>query len=324
MAMPETNASSESIDRCPVCSGQLTPLFDGIDPDHPDQTVPICSCSGCGLGVSRPAVFPDQAQLYPEGYYGTAESANLLNRAALSVFCLERRIRSGVFSHGGSILDFGCGDGTFLGSIVPAWKKFGFETSTEGRKISSDRGIQLIEFEESSIARHENSFDRITMWQVLEHIPDPGPVLDKLNRLLKPDGKLIVSVPNFDGWQSRVAGGSWFHLDPVRHVRHYTKRSLLDLLQQHGFNAEAISYWSFEYGIFGWWQSLLNVLGFEFNSVYKKLKGRFTDPVSAARGPSKAAMLAGLILLPAAAVLSIAESLVARGGVITIRARRSG
>ncbi len=153
------------------------PAFEGVDPDHSEQRVPIYSCTDCGLGVSRPLICPDQAQLYPEGYYGTEESANLLNKAALSIFCLERRFRSGVVSCGGSILDFGCGDGTFLSSIASGWRKFGFETSAEGRKISSSRGIQLIEFEDASISKFDHSFDRITLWQVLEHISDPGPVV---------------------------------------------------------------------------------------------------------------------------------------------------
>jgi hypothetical protein len=99
-------------------------------------------------------------------------------------------------------------------------------------------------------------------------------VLNRLSDLLAPDGVLIVSVPNFRSWQSRVFRGSWFHLDPPRHVIHFEPDTLENCLRQA--RLETTKRWEFlpEYGSSGWVQSTLNQVLPHRNYLYEVVKDR--------------------------------------------------
>jgi SAM-dependent methyltransferase len=84
------------------------------------------------------------------------------------------------------------------------------------------------------------SFDVITMWHSLEHVPDPKRVLTEARRLLAPKGKLIIAVPNIDSLAFRIFGQSWFGLDLPRHLTHFAPWTLHLLLERVGYRVEPI------------------------------------------------------------------------------------
>src|SRR5436305_600698 len=79
------------------------------------------------------------------------------------------------------------------------------------------------------------SFDVITMWQSLEHVHHPLPVLAEAQRLLVPGGTLVVSVPNIDSLPFRWFGTSWIGLDLPRHLTHFTPPTLRLMLEHAGY-----------------------------------------------------------------------------------------
>ena len=87
----------------------------------------------------------------------------------------------------------------------------------------------------------QGSFDVITMWHTLEHLPDPGAALARSSELLRPDGCLIISVPNASSAQARLGGDAWFHLDLPRHLFQFGPRSISALLSRSGFRLERMS-----------------------------------------------------------------------------------
>ena len=101
-------------------------------------------------------------------------------------------------------------------------------------------------------------FDLLLLNQVLEHLTDPAPTLKALAGILKPEGKLIIGVPNFDSWQSTFGGNTWFHLDVPRHLHHFSLPSLSVLIGQSGLEIQNVSYASPEHDPYGWVQSALN------------------------------------------------------------------
>src|SRR5262249_40014745 len=112
------------------------------------------------------------------------------------------------------------------------------------------------------------------LWHVLEHVSNPVEVLETLRGHLKPDGVLVVSVPNFRSWQSAFFRGRWFHLDPPRHLIHFEPDTLRDCLSRAGL--EKISERRFlpEYGTSGWVQSALNGFLPHGNYLYELVKDR--------------------------------------------------
>ena len=104
-------------------------------------------------------------------------------------------------SQKGKILDIGTGVGDFLAvAKKDRWEVFGTEPSEKAKTIAKTKGVPFVE----NLSELENhSFDIITMWHVLEHVPDLENQIKELKRLLKTDGTLIVAVPNFKSFDAK-------------------------------------------------------------------------------------------------------------------------
>jgi len=141
------------------------------------------------------------------------------------------------------------------------------------------------------------AFDVVTLWHVLEHVPDARSCLECARQCLKPDGRLIVAVPNIDSLEARLGGAHWFHLDLPRHQSHFSLRTLERLLADVGFTPVMTKRFSLEYGPYGMLQTLLNRMGFSHNLLYNALKA------PGARAPWRLARWARALQLGAMAVL---------------------
>lgn len=95
------------------------------------------------------------------------------------------------------LLDVGCGDGFFL-SMVSGTRRRGIEFNPDAAQRARDKGLQV------ALTRLEDvpaaSADQVTLFQVLEHTPDPRGFLAAAARVLRPGGRLFVAVPNNDTW----------------------------------------------------------------------------------------------------------------------------
>ncbi len=139
----------------------------------------------------------------------------------------------------GRILDVGCSTGMFLELAREAgWDVFGVEPSRWlSRRAQSQFGARVFNttFEGAPIAAE--SFAAITMWDVLEHVPDPMAFVAKASHLLRPGGVLAVNVPNIESWIARLFGTRWPLLLP-EHIYYFSPGSLRVLLERHGFHVE--------------------------------------------------------------------------------------
>jgi SAM-dependent methyltransferase len=313
---------SDEATPCPFCrSSQMTVLFEGINADAPQApAIPLVHCRSCGSVVST-ALFsagPSKSETdYTDGYYGEQASSKGLNRLFIGLFQRERQ-KILTARRPGTILDVGCGDGTFLDFLPTGWRKFGYEPSSLGRRILERKNdISFYDFVAEPPIKQ--GFDVITFWQSLEHIPDPARALRTVKKILNEGGMLFISVPNFGSWQANFFGRCWFHLDPSRHYHHYTAATLKKLLAEEGFQIDHVGTLSFEYGVFGWLQSFLNMSPLEFNLVYKILKRK--APMSAHRwfGFSVCAALT-VLLLPFSCLLTVLEAAFVSGAVLNIKA----
>ena len=123
------------------------------------------------------------------------------------------------------ILDIGCGTGDFLNVCKKNnYKVFGVEPNENANKIASNKiGGKLVKnLNEIS----ESQFDIITLWHVLEHVPNLEEYISQIKKLLKPSGYLIIAVPNFKSFDADYYKQYWAAFDVPRHLWHFSKKSI--------------------------------------------------------------------------------------------------
>lgn len=134
----------------------------------------------------------------------------------------------------GKILDIGAGTGDFLLECKNQnWDILGIEPNEKAKTTAVGKGINIgytIEQLES------NSFDVITMWHVLEHVPDVEHQVAELKRLLKPSGTIIIAVPNFKSYDATYYKSYWAAYDVPRHLWHFSKTAIDKLFDKQNIN----------------------------------------------------------------------------------------
>jgi SAM-dependent methyltransferase len=135
------------------------------------------------------------------------------------------------------LLDVGCGSGTFLHVARQyGFKPHGMDVSARAAEIAGRQyGIPVRQGGIGSRVWDGQTFDFITMFHVLEHVPEPKLALESVRELLRPGGRLIIQVPNISSVQARIFGRLWYGLDVPRHVINFTPRALGHLLEEIGF-----------------------------------------------------------------------------------------
>ena len=124
----------------------------------------------------------------------------------------------------GSILDIGAGTGDFLSVVKEnGWNTTGIEPSEKAKAIAKRKGVSFVE---QTSELENNSFDVITMWHVLEHVPDLNNQIAELKRLLKPNGTIFIAVPNFKSFDAKYYQEYWAAFDVPRHLWHFSKKSI--------------------------------------------------------------------------------------------------
>jgi 2-polyprenyl-3-methyl-5-hydroxy-6-metoxy-1,4-benzoquinol methylase len=103
------------------------------------------------------------------------------------------------FKSGGRHLDIGAGDGTFLRKTKEAgFSVIGTELSELCATFIRQTGFDVKLGQFTEIKLPEEKYDLITLWHILEHVPNPGAVMSRINKIIAPDGILVIAVPNED------------------------------------------------------------------------------------------------------------------------------
>ena len=141
-------------------------------------------------------------------------------------------------SHKGRILDIGAGTGDFLLTAKnDGWETVGVEPSERAKNIAIQKGISFVN---EIDALENNSFDVITMWHVLEHVPNLELQIKELKRLLKPTGTLIVAVPNFKSYDAKYYNEFWAAYDVPIHFWHFSKKAIQSLFEKVDMKLEKV------------------------------------------------------------------------------------
>ncbi len=124
-----------------------------------------------------------------------------------------------------TVLDIGAGTGDFLVACQKqGWKVEGVEPSVKANEIASSKLPSNLKKDIGEFDGQQ--YDVITMWHVLEHVPNLTTYISQLKRLLKPDGTLIVAVPNHQSFDAEHYGRFWAAYDVPRHLWHFSQKSI--------------------------------------------------------------------------------------------------
>ncbi|MEO7366142.1 MAG: class I SAM-dependent methyltransferase [Sphingomicrobium sp.] len=145
-------------------------------------------------------------------------------------------------SHGARILDVGCGSGDFLAAAKErGFKPTGIDISEAGARLCRQRGFEACSGDFLTAA-FGTEFDAVTMWDVIEHLRDPGAFFERSHSILQGDGLFIGKVPAFGRisveLSKRVPRFAGMLLGAPDHVQYFTQKSLGALLQRTGFKVE--------------------------------------------------------------------------------------
>ncbi len=196
----------------------------------------VRKCLQCGHGITHPQPDPDELeQLYNKKYFSLHyEEVQPDQKAFIKKIRQEdsrvKFLRSS--KNGGSLLDIGCGKGYFLYACKKYFDCTGFDISDANQAfISNTLNLKLAISTWNTASFEKESFHAITLWHSLEHIADPFSALKKCTEWLKRDGVIIIEVPNHGGTDGKLFYDKWSGWDLPFHIHHYTRKSLLLMLE---------------------------------------------------------------------------------------------
>jgi SAM-dependent methyltransferase len=170
-------------------------------------------------------------------------------------------------------LDYGCGRGDLLeGLQAEGCAVWGVETQEDCVAALNRRFPGRVETSLERLDPPPGGWDGIVFYHVLEHLENPESVLRSLRHVVHPEAVLFLAVPNWSSWERRIFADRWFHLDPPRHVQHFSAENAAFLLDKTGWRVRRVEFKVTAYDLFGLFQSLLNLGPGPRNYFYRRLK----------------------------------------------------
>ncbi|MDP3920119.1 MAG: class I SAM-dependent methyltransferase [Candidatus Omnitrophota bacterium] len=242
----------KELPHCPLCHGRgATPLLE-LGP------LRVWRCKDCRLMYLNPCLFPDEqkmifsspdfltrvSEFFADYYQG--ETWN--TPRTLAVYNGVMRELASLFPAKGKIVDIGCGRGAFLKAAkAGGWTASGVEPNfDDAEHLRRDHDIEVFQGDFFEAALPESGFDVVSMWDLIEHVPEPGDWVRRCAKLLRPGGALLLATPNhfsfldFLAFTSyRLSFGNFSYalekLYTVDHTLYLTQHTLRDLFERSGF-----------------------------------------------------------------------------------------
>jgi 2-polyprenyl-3-methyl-5-hydroxy-6-metoxy-1,4-benzoquinol methylase len=232
---------------CPSCGSQSRGRqLTVVDHMVSREEFVVTFCSDCNLGITSPR--PDNiAPYYDSPAYASHSDQNQGFFGLLYCFVRTfaayqklRLIRGLTKKSKGSLLDYGCGVGVFAARASRAgWLVHGIELSEKARSLAKAK-IPRGEIAATRDELTESRYDAVTLFHVLEHLPDPKETLLWVRDRLQPGGALVVAVPNWQAPDAKHYGAYWAAWDVPIHYWHFSKDAMQQLARETGWFVEAI------------------------------------------------------------------------------------
>lgn len=222
---------------CPVClGGDFVHAFDEIG--HRFERCKDCRFTRMADGLAKDEMSDYYAEERRSGEAAWQEHEDNLVKFSRMIAHLEQWVRPGLF------LDVGCSLGTSLVAARDrAWDAVGIELSQPVAAFGREKwGLDIREETLEDLMREgrsdgfaAQSFDLIFMHHTLEHVPEPGTLVEQCFRLLRPGGVMFQALPNHGALKSKLLRGRWSYGVTPEHVSHFSKKTLRRLVERVGF-----------------------------------------------------------------------------------------
>jgi 2-polyprenyl-3-methyl-5-hydroxy-6-metoxy-1,4-benzoquinol methylase len=205
----------------------------------------IVQCQRCSLVYQNPRPSLEElfSEYYPpekyDQYTPLVRGDRFAIRRYIRTYGLRKRYRAVIEHHpeAGRVLDIGCSTGNFLDMMREhGWNVQGVEPGFAAAAYANDQvGISVFNGTLEEAHFDPGTFDVITMWDVIEHLPDPAGSLQEVFRILKDDGLLVVATPQLDSIDAKLFGRFWIGYELPRHLTVFSRRTLSQMAEQAGF-----------------------------------------------------------------------------------------
>ncbi len=232
----------DTLNQCPICASPLgSKRTDIVDHSISHEVFHVTDCPSCGFRLTNPR--PSQSSIgryYQSDTYisHTNSSSTLQDRLYQYArrWALSQKhaiVRS--YEPSGATLDIGCGTGEFLGYLKRrGYLVQGVEPNDAAREQAISVHSLTVQGNLNQVSPYEQ-FRIVTLWHVLEHLPDPSATLKQIFALCAPHGLLVIAVPDRDSWDAEHYGDKWAAWDVPRHLSHFRRQDISKLLSRHGF-----------------------------------------------------------------------------------------
>ncbi len=137
-----------------------------------------------------------------------------------------------------TVMDFGAGTGDFLqAAAARGWQVHGVEPNWGARRKASEKGVNLVP---EITELQKKKYQIITLWHVLEHLPDLENQIEALTAHLEENGTMFIAVPNFRSFDAQHYGTFWAAYDVPRHLWHFSRTSIQKLFARVGMEVVKI------------------------------------------------------------------------------------
>ncbi|MBX2895457.1 MAG: class I SAM-dependent methyltransferase [Cyclobacteriaceae bacterium] len=233
----------ETLSACPICqSTSFAPFISAKDYTVSQQEFNIVTCQNCSFRFTnpRPGINNIQAYYKSEKYIShTVGSKSIIDRLyrLLRTYTLKWKYELiNEFSDEKTLLDYGCGTGNFLSYVQhKGWNVTGVEPAQEARAIAKQKATIYEQLETI-----EQKYSIVTLWHVLEHVHNLTTTLQELKKKLTRSGTIFIAVPNYKSADAQLYKQHWAAYDVPRHLWHFDKGVMNNILMQTGFEVKKI------------------------------------------------------------------------------------
>lgn len=206
---------------------------------------PIMRCRSCGLVQvgTRPSA-AELAELYDEAYFTDDVFHDYVGEREIRLASgadLAQTLAAIVPS--GRLLDVGCAAGFFLAAAREHYDVTGVELSAFASEYArTEFGLRVLSGDIAEVGLDGETFDVITLWNTIEHMPDPLCSLKTAASLTEPGALLVLSTGDASGPLARRNLRDWNLMTPPHHLFFFTPHTIDELLSESGFRLRRIVY----------------------------------------------------------------------------------
>jgi 2-polyprenyl-3-methyl-5-hydroxy-6-metoxy-1,4-benzoquinol methylase len=220
---------------CPVCNSKDIYFF------TKKNNFPLYTCKSCKLLFVHPVPTSLDA-IYNQEYFSGAQDGygytdyDADKEPMIPTFKKYLKLLEMHKSQKGTLLDVGAATGFFMHMAQDdGWKVSGIEYSDFAVQAGKKKGLDIRVGDLRSATFDKNSFDVITLFDVVEHMTDPEADIQSAYGLLKPQGILVINTPDAESLFAKILGKHWHLIVPPEHIHYFSPHNLAILLKRSGF-----------------------------------------------------------------------------------------